>query len=121
MIPRAETLQRLRDLRGRLDGVCGLLISPSPEVLERCTPMLEMTVSELGWCQKDLQLARGDTACWREARRLAAAVQLAERLLVSGWEYHQRWSQRLGSMVAGYAPGGEPAAMKARSRVCMNG
>jgi hypothetical protein len=120
MLPRDELLQRMRDLRAALEGVCGLLVSPSPEVLDRCTPMLEVAASTLRGCQKDLHFASADPAFRVEARHLVWAVRLAGRLLECGWEYHQGWAQRLGAMAAGYEPGGGPATLKMCSRLSLS-
>jgi hypothetical protein len=102
------------ELAREVDGVCLLLISPSPEIMERCERVLEGARSALSdWRPQRSEL--------HALKQLQAALGRAGRLLESAFQYHQRWRRRLDSHLGGYLPGGNPAVVAHPGRVILEG
>jgi hypothetical protein len=102
------------ELARHVEGVCLLLMSPSPESMERCEQILERASSTL----LSLQPQRSDLPA---VEKLRAALGRAGRLLESAFQYHGQWRRRLDSNLAGYLPGGNPAAVAHPGRVRLEG
>jgi hypothetical protein len=97
-----------------MEGVCAMLTSPSPERLERCERILESAVSAFSGM-------RPDVSALPDVRELRSVVGRAARLLDSAFRYHDDWRRRLSVSLAGYQPGGSPAAMPQQRRMCLEG
>jgi hypothetical protein len=97
-----------------VEGVCALLTSPSPEILEGCERILENACSSFGALSPD----RADLPA---IQRLQTAIRQAGHLLDSAFQYHDRWKRRLNASLAGYRPGGLPAPVSHQSRVSWEG
>jgi hypothetical protein len=122
MSDRAQLSEQLAAARENLDRACELLLSPSPEALDQCAPLLEAAVTKVTACQQAVAgqewTAPGASA---EGRRLQAAVRRARRLLDSAAEYHQNWARRIGALSAGYDGRGEPAEVDRGRRLILRG
>lgn len=116
-MPAADMVERLRAARAEVDRACALLVSPSPEVLDRCSRTLETAGSRLAECRPLLREGTGNPAALQEARRLQAAVRHAGRLLEGAASFHLHWSRWLGAMCAGYTQGGHAAPAPHGNRV----
>lgn len=114
--------EQLAEAREKLDCACNLLLTPSPEALDQCAPLLEAAVIKVTACQKAISgQQQTEPAASAEGRQLQAAVRRARRLLESAAEYHQNWIRRIGAMSAGYDGRGEPAAVDRGRRLMLRG
>jgi hypothetical protein len=107
-------VQAIAAMSSAVERVCTLLTTPSPETLERCERVLESAATSYA----GLRLERADRPAVEE---LQSALALAGRLLESAFQYHEQWRRRLGASLAGYQPGGDPAAVVHPSRVTLKG
>ncbi len=114
--------EQLAAAREKLDRACDLLLSPSPEALDQCAPLLQAAVTEVTACQAAMAgPVRPEPGAAAEGRRLQAAVRRARLLLESAAEYHRNWTRRMGAMSAGYDGRGEPAAVDRGRRLILRG
>jgi hypothetical protein len=104
-----------------VEGVCFLLTSPSPETLDRCERILESASLSFAGLQPDLASAGRDPAALSAVEQLRSALGRAGQLLESSFQYHEQWRRRLCASLAGYRPGGDPAALSHRGRVSLQG
>jgi len=87
---------------------CDCLLLPTPERLDRCTAHLQAAIAAMPARTADSIRSEGALDA---ARRLEQSLHRTGRLLETAWVFRQNWFRRLSVMIAGYAPGGEPAAM----------
>jgi len=112
----------LSDAREKLDRVCDLLLSPSPEALDQCTPLFQAAIARVTACQAAAtRPAQTEPGAPAEALRLQSAVRRARCLLEAAAEYHQKWARRIATMSAGYDGRGEPAAVDQGRRLILRG
>ena len=109
--------ERLAAIRSQLDTVCGMLISPTAETLDRCTAMLESAAGRMTESLPDLGGARGDALALEEAWRVRRCYQRAAALAENAARFHGGWMAVRGAMTGGYTPGGEPAEVRYPGRV----
>jgi hypothetical protein len=121
MTTASRGLERLYAVRPEVEGVCGMLVSPSVEVLERCTRVLEYACSELASCRTWADGAHGNPEALVEAHCLQDAVRRACRLLESAWDYYTKWNQMWAALSAGYTARGEPPATARRGMLFLTG
>ena len=114
-------IEGFRTVRAEVERVCAMLISPSPEVLDRCPDLLRRAGEGLAALHPWLKPAHGNPQALAEAQQLRATVRRAGRLLQNAADYHTRWNQILGTMSAGYLPGGDAAPVNRPGRVCLRG
>ena len=114
-------IQGFRTARADVERVCTLLISPTPEVLDQCPNWLQRAGEALANLRPGLGPAKGNPQALAEAQQLHAAVGRARRLLDNAADYHRRWNQIMGTMSAGYLPGGDAAPVYRPGRVCLRG
>ncbi|MBZ5725988.1 MAG: hypothetical protein LAP87_13435 [Acidobacteriia bacterium] len=120
MLP-AEATERLAAARSELGRACDMLVSPSPEMLDRCSAVLAQVAGELAGTADWLPQARANPLALAEACRVRGAVMRARKLLQNASDYHLHWTQILGAMSAGYTAQGAAAPVVHRSRVCLRG
>ena len=113
--------ERLLSARSEVEQVCILLASPTAEVLDRCTAVLESASAALISCQPWLKGAQGNPEVLSEAGLLQRAVRRASRLLQSAYGFYMRWSQAWLGLTAGYTPFGESPAPPRRGLVWVTG
>jgi hypothetical protein len=122
MSSHAPVTEQLAAAHEKLDRACALLLSPSPEALDQCAPLLIAAIAHVTAGQDAIaRPARADAAASAEGRRLQAAVRRARRLLESAADYHHNWARRMGAMSAGYDGRGEPAAIERGRRLIVRG
>jgi hypothetical protein len=109
---------KLRRAHLNVRRTCEMLLSPTPEILDQCSVLLETTSRDLAGCrlQRD-----GGAAALPEALQLRAAVRHARVLLDQALSFHQGWTRRLGAITGGYTATGEPAAVNRGSRLAVRG
>jgi hypothetical protein len=113
---------QLSAAREKLDQACALLLSPSPEALDLCTPLLQAAIAHVTACQAAIgSPAQAEPDASAEGRRLHAAVRRARCLLEAAATYHQNWARRMGAMSAGYDGRGEPALVERGRRLILQG
>lgn len=120
-MPAADVVEQLLAARWEVDRARALLLSPSPEALDRCSQVLETAACRLEQWRPRLREGIGNPAALEEARRLQAAVRRAGRLLEGALSFHLNWSRWLGAMSAGYIPGGDPAPVPRGNRILVRG
>jgi len=97
-----------------VEEVCTLLTSPAPETLDRCERILKDACSSFGGFLPERAELPG-------LYRLQSAIRQAGQLLDAAFQYHDLWRLRLRTNLAGYGPGGHPAAISHQSRVFLEG
>jgi hypothetical protein len=112
--PPSAGIQALTAVTLEVKEVCALLTSPTPDALERSERVLESAASSLAAWQPD----RAGLAA---VEQLQSTLRRASRLLEYAFQYHEHWRRRLHSSLAGYEPGGGPAAVMHRGRVYLEG
>jgi hypothetical protein len=120
-MPAADVVEQLLAARSEVDRACALLVSPSPEALDRCSRVLETAGSRLEEWRPRLREGIGNPAALEQARRLQAAVRRAGRLLEGASSFHLNWSRWLGAVSAGYTERGDPAPVPRGNRILVRG
>jgi len=118
---RAHIVEGLSAARSQVEQVCGILVSPTPELLDACPGLLERACSVAAGLRPGMEEARGNPEAVAEARRLEAAVRRAGSLLASALDYQTQWNRILGAMTGGYTPAGDAAPVIHTGRVCLTG
>ena len=105
------------EARQRMQAVCDLLVSPSPDNLDRSASLLAAATIDLRTeaTRPDVRTALGSVEAVHEL------VHRAGTLLEGAAEYHRRWRALAGSLTAGYTPGGRPGEFVPSGRVCVQG
>ena len=117
----ATASERMAAARTAVDRACQLLLSPTPEQMDRCTHLLEKAVSELNSIPDGTQLTGASKAkALLETHRLASSLHRARRLLESAVAFHANWIRCLAALCSGYTSQGQPAALQ-RGRVLVRG
>jgi hypothetical protein len=113
--------ERLLMVRSEVEEACGLLASPSAELLDRCAGVLESACSDLMTCRSWVMDSHGNPEALAEARRLQASVRRASHLLQIARDYYQKWSHTWVAMTSGYTARGEAPAPVRRGLVSLMG
>jgi len=95
-----------------------MLLSPTPEVLDQCSLLLDAATKDLADCRPETDDKPG---ALQEARQLHAAVRHARRLLDSALAFHEAWARRFGAISAGYTARGEPGVVDRGFRLVAQG
>jgi hypothetical protein len=115
----AAVIEQLASTRMQLDAACALLLSPTPDAVDRCATQLESTGSRLAGVCDQMAAAQGDPAAIEEARKVRRSFERASRLLDSAAQFHQNWQAVRGALTGGYTNRGEPALLRHNGRVCL--
>ncbi len=113
--------ERLVAARAEVDRVCQLLLSPSPDVLDRCAGMLETAICEISATPDCAPEPAARETFERQAQSLAVSLARARLLLNSALEFHHNWLRRLGEISGGYTGTGEPATIAGRGHLAIQG
>jgi hypothetical protein len=116
-----DAVQRLEAARSRIDRVCTWLASPNPEMLDRCSGMLQSTISELVNPGSWLTAAQGNPDALAEAWELQRAVRRAGKLVQHASEYQRNRMRTVGRALDGYGPDRGTSAVIAPSRIYLHG
>jgi len=115
----AAVVEQFAATRAQLDSACDLLISPTPEVLDRCSILLESASREMAECQSRIAEVRGDPAAIEEAWRVRRSFLRAGKLLANAARFHANWMSIRGALTGGYTDRGEPAPVRHAGRICI--
>src|SRR4051812_14793201 len=66
----SAVVEQFTAAREQLDSACDLLRSPTPEVLDRCSVLLESAGRQMADCQSRIAEVRGDPVALEEAWRV---------------------------------------------------
>jgi hypothetical protein len=110
-------IEQFADTRAQLDEACALLISPTPEVLDRCAVLLESAGRRMAECQPQLAELRGDPAAIEGAWRVRRSFLKAGKLLANAARFHSDWTSIRGALTGGYTDRGEPAPVRHAGRI----
>ena len=113
----AAVFEQFADTRAQLDSVCDLLISPAPEVLDRCSALLESAGRQMADCQPQIAGLRGDPAAIEAAWLLRRSFVKADKLLQNAARFHGKWISIRGAMTGGYTDRGEAAPVRHAGRI----
>ena len=121
-MPGCQIEEQLRAARLEVDGAIGLLITASPDSLDRCARILEIAGQRLAGVQPQLQPGSRPSeestgSAREEARRLRTSVRQASRLLEGAASFPLIWSRIRDTLCAGYTPCGHPAPPPPRNRI----
>ena len=115
-------VEELASIRQEVARTSQWLVTPSPEMLARCSDVLEAAASRLtalrGQLSPDDPEAPELLAVARDLHRSTAATG---RLLNTAWQYYDGWARILRTSAEGYTAGGEPAPFSAQARVSIRG
>ena len=117
----AAVIQQLAAARGELDRAADLLTSPSIEVMDSCSLVLEATGRRLAEWQPRFAEAVGDPEALAEAWHLRRSFRRTERLLQNAGEFHSNWIRARGAMTGGYTASGDSAPILHGHRVSLQG
>ena len=115
----AAVLEQFAAVRAQLDSACDLLISPTPDVLDRCSSLLESVTNQMTDCRSSVDALRGDPAAIEEAWKVRRSFVKAGKLLANAARFHRNWVAIRGAMTGGYTDRGEAAPVRHTGRVCI--
>jgi len=110
--------ETLRRASANVQQSCEMLRCPTPEVLDRCSALLQTAVRDLIGSHPEPD---GKASALGEARQLLKAVRHARVLLDKASAFREAWSRRLAAMTAGYTARGEPASVNHSFRLAVRG
>jgi hypothetical protein len=113
-MPVAEELRECADAVSR---ACASLVEATPAALEDCAETLAAAARRLAGLGPALDGVSGSADALAEGWRLRRNLAIAGKLLGNVAAYHGGWCDRLAAQVAGYAPGGRPAALTRAGRI----
>ena len=120
-MPAVGVEDQLRAARLEVDKSIQLLVSASPDSLDRCAAILETAGQRVAAAQPQLRAGGATANAREEARRLRTAVARAGRLLEGAASLHFNWNQIRNTLCAGYTPCGAPAQPPPRNRISIQG
>lgn len=109
----ASANERLAAARAAVDDACQLLLSPTPEQMDRCGRQLQSAIAELQAFCKSLPACpqpRAETLA--QTRSLENSIGRAKRLLKSAGAFYANWLRCLAALCAGYTAQGQPAPLE---------
>ena len=106
------TLELLAATRAQLDAVCDLLLSPTPQAVDRCSVILETASRQMAECTAQIGSARGNPMALEAAAKLRRSCQRARTLLEAAGRFHFNWLAIRGALTGGYTDRGEPAPVR---------
>jgi hypothetical protein len=98
-----------------------LLLSPSPDALDQCTPLLQAAIAEVNSHRVELLQRAPDQRGFNQACQLQESTRHVRALLEGAARFHQNWICRRDAMLCGYAADGKPAASSRRSLLAIEG
>jgi hypothetical protein len=115
----APLYAQFESTRAQLDSACDLLLSPTPDALDRCSVLLESASHQMAACQSRIADARGDAAAIEAAWQVRRSFVRAGKLLENAARFHGDWLAVRGAMTGGYTNRGEPAPVRHTGRICL--
>jgi hypothetical protein len=112
-------VERIREARRKLHQVRQILMTPSPERLGDCGPVLEEAAGLLGSlldCPKS-----GVPLLMEELQALRRDVSVVTALMQQAAGYYLGWAQMLGAATSGYTNQGDAAPLVGYSQLSVEG
>ena len=120
-----EDIERVRGARRKLRQVRQILITPSPEQLGECGPVLEEAADLLGsLLVSGMSGARGPLPgpeLHEELKVLRRELTVVTALMEQAAGYYLGWAQMLGAAVGGYTNHGDVPPLTVESRLSVEG
>ena len=120
-----EDIERVRGARRKLRQVRQILITPSPEQLGECGPVLEEAADLLGsLLVSGMSGARGPLPgpeLHEELKVLRRELTVVTALMEQAAGYYLGWAQMLGAAVGGYTNRGDVPPLTVESRLSVEG
>ncbi len=114
-------LERLRGATRKLAQVRQILITPTPEQLAGCGPVLEEAIEILGYVERGQKTREPLPILRDELHVLRRELSVVTALMQQAAGYYLGWAQMLGAAMGGYTPYGEAAPLTGRSHVSVEG
>jgi hypothetical protein len=115
----AAVTRQFATTRAQLETACDLLRSPDPEVIDRCSLLLESASRQMADCRSQMGEAQGDPAAIEEAWRVRRSFVRVAKLLEGAARFHTNWVALRGTLTGGYTQQGEPAPVRHAGRICV--
>jgi hypothetical protein len=112
-------LEQLAATRAQLDAVCDLLLSPTPQTLDRCSTILETASRQMSECKAQIGSVQGNAVAIEAAAKLRRSFQRARALLETAGRFHFNWLAIRGALTGGYTDRGEPAPVRHAGRISL--
>ena len=120
-----EEMERAREARRKLRQVRQNLMTPSPELLGECGPVLEEAAGLLGSLLENRNSPDRIPAPQNELRdelqELRRELTVMAALMDQAACYYLGWAQMLGAAVTGYTSHGDVPPLRVESRVSLEG
>jgi hypothetical protein len=104
-------VERVRQARRKLHQVREILISPSPEKLGECGPVLEDAAGLLGSLLESRTNGAAPPLLAEELQGLRRELSVVTALMQQAAGYYLGWAQMLGAATNGYTNHGEAAPL----------
>jgi hypothetical protein len=117
----AAVPERLAAARSAVEQSCHLLLTPTPDILDRCAQTLSLAIGELAASRDLMAPFKGDCVVLAEVRQIQSKLFLASRLLENAAAYHSKWNRILVSMLEGYAALGRAPTVARPGRLAVEG
>ena len=114
-------MEGLAKAQAEIAQVRQLLLSPSPDALDQCTPFLQAAIAEVNSHRLELLKRAPDQRELNQALQLRESTRHVRALLEGAARFHQNWIRRRDAMLCGYAPDGKPAASGTRGLLAIEG
>ncbi len=111
----------LETVRAAVEEVARLVVSPSPEVLDRTAVLLKAAVAGFAAVRRGGDAGPEDLRQLQELQQIRRALQHAGALLRKAQQYHAGWGAYLGTRTGGYRAGGQPALLVRGRRFSVEG
>jgi hypothetical protein len=124
-VPGDEDIERVRGARRKLRQVRQILMTPSPEQLGECGPVLEEAADLLGsLLEGGMSSARGvvlGSLLSDELQVLRRELTVVTALMHQAAGYYLGWAQMLGAAIGGYTSHGDVPPLAVESRLSVEG
>lgn len=113
---------KLKIARNYVQTLRRALLSPTPEGLEHCLPLLTDAAGCLTTIQRELALTpNDDPELAGELKALKQDLRAVNKLIEHGATFWQGWGRLLGSATGGYMPSGEPRPVAPVGSISLEG
>jgi len=116
-----EEMERAREARRKLRQVRQNLMTPSPELLGECGPVLEEAAGLLGSLLENRNSSAPHNDLRDELQELRRELTVVAALMDQAACYYLGWAQMLGAAVTGYTSYGDVPPLRVESRVSLEG
>jgi hypothetical protein len=111
----ASANERLAAARAAVDKACQLLLTPTPQQMDRSSRLLESAVAHICAFQESTPTfphlqARAEALA--ETQSLKISIGRAKRLLESAGAFYANWIRCLAALCGGYTNHGQPAPLE---------